>query len=313
MKKIFFVMLSFLLVAQTYASAQKMPWQKAAQKKAAPQQAAPVGVGPADMEALTLAIRAEDINLVKQLVTKNNVNKPDEKGVFPLYVAAKEGTEVMVKLILEQGADVNYIAPGKKLTALCAACGRQNVFAINVLLQHKADPNKCPALSYFVAGQVDAPEEVSLLIRNGAKVNAVGYMKATPLMLAAASGKPKSVKVLLENKADPNFVSANLTALSAAFIGISLPQTEEIITLLTSHGATLAAANAARKEGEPLWQDKFKASDFPEDKRANAEKVIAYINELASGKPHKAAAAKPASAKAKATVKKEPPAAPAKK
>lgn len=313
MKKIFFVMLSFFMIAQTYAAAQKMPWQKTAQKKAAPQQAAPAGMGPADMDGLALAIRSEDINLVKQLVTKRNVNMPDENGVFPLYVAAKEGTEIMVKLILEQGADINYIAPGKKLTALCAASARQNVFALNVLLNHKADPNKCPALSYLVSGKVDTPQEVELLIRNGAKVNAVGYMHATPLMLASAFGKPKSVKVLLENKADPNFVSSNLTALSAAFTAAGRPETEEIIGLLTSHGATISAANAARKAGDPLWQDRFKASDFPEDKRANAEKVIVYINDLANGKPHKATAAKPAAAPAKAPVKKAAAAPAAKK
>ncbi len=316
MKKIFFVLLSFFIIAQTYASAQKMPWQKAAQKKASPQEVAPAGLGPADMDSLSLAIRAEDINLIKQIITKRNVNMPDENGVFPLYVAAKEGTEIMVKLILEQGADVNYIAPGKKLTALCVACARQNVFAINTLLKYKADPNKCPALTYLVSGKVDAPQEVEQLIRSGAKVNAVGYMQATPLMLASAFGKPKSVKVLLENKADPNLVAGNLTALSAAFSGIGRAETEEIIGLLVSHGATLAAANAARKEGTPLWQDKFKASDFPEDRRKNAEKVISYINELASGKPHKAVvkeAEKPtAPSKAlpsKAAVKKAAPAA----
>ncbi len=304
MKKIFFVLLSFFIIAQTYASAQKMPWQKTAQKKEGPQQALPAGVGPADMDSLSLAIRSEDINLVKQVVTKRNVNMPDEKGVFPLYVAAKEGTEIMVKLVLEQGADINYIAPGKKLTALCAACARQNVFAVNVLLNHKADPNKCPALTYLVSGPVDTPKEVELLIRSGGRVNDLGFMHATPLMLAAAFGKPKSVKVLLENKADPNFVSGNLTALSAAFIGIGRPETLEVIKILTEHGATLSAANAARKAGDPLWQDKFKLSDFPADKKADAEKVINYINELASGKPHKAEAAKSAAAPAKAAVKK---------
>lgn len=305
MKKIFFVVLSFFIIAQTYASAQKMPWQNTAQQKGAPQ-ALPAGVGTADMNGLASAVRSGDINIVKQIVTTRNVNMPDENGVFPLYVAAKEGSEIMVKLILERGADINYTAPRKKLTALCVACIVQNPFTIEALVKHKADPNKCPALSYLVSGKMDVAEPVELLIRNGAKVNAVGYMHATPLMLAAAFGKTKSVKVLLENKADPNFVSTNLTPLSAAFTGIGRPETLEIIKLLTAHGATLSAANAARKAGDPLWQDKFKASDFPEDKRANAEKVIEYINELATGKPHKAVSAATA-VPTKAAVKKAVP------
>jgi len=289
MKKIIFAVMACFLALT--------PALNAAETKAA---------GTLDMEAFTKAVQAFDLAQVKDIVKWHAVNVSDDKGFFPLYVAAKEGTPEIVEFLIEQGADVNFVGKGKKVTALCVASAKQKLDTVLVLLEHKADTNKCPALAYEMINKDDKKDIILELIKHGAKVNEVGMLKATPLMLAAAFGKIEHVKILLDNKADVNFVSANFTPLSAAIKAIGQPNAYAIVELLVNKGASLKIANDNRKEKEPLWQDKYKASDFKGAEQKEAQKLITYLKALAA----KEAKAAPAQ-KSSAPVKKA--AAPAKK
>jgi ankyrin repeat protein len=115
--------------------------------------------------------------------------------------------------ILHQGACVNYIDPSCGRTPLYTACVSNKTSAINILLEHGADPNQRFTYRSPVDHRVEAdvtalhyassPEAVISLIQAGAEVNAVSAIGTTPLMRAAFCGKIHVVKVLLKVGASP--------------------------------------------------------------------------------------------------------------
>ena len=50
------------------------------------------------------------------------MNQADLNGSTPLWMAAKEGNDVVVKLLIDGGADVNHVVQGAESWAfLCAS------------------------------------------------------------------------------------------------------------------------------------------------------------------------------------------------
>ncbi len=93
------------------------------------------------------------------------------------------------------------------------------------------------------AEREDLPE-MRRLIRAGAKVNFLGEKGWTPLTKAATWGRPKAVKLLLENGADPNLVKGY------DYTALSLAKTPEIAGMLFAAGADL---NARRGKAHIVW------------------------------------------------------------
>jgi ankyrin repeat protein len=105
--------------------------------------------------------------------TKLNVNAPTAKQQFSsLQAAAASGHELVVKMLLDAGADPNLVG-GKYGTALQAAAfyGRNNL--IGLLLSRKADVNQCGGQdSYPLQAAVGQGRRstTALLLENGASV-----------------------------------------------------------------------------------------------------------------------------------------------
>lgn len=131
----------------------------------------PNTLNPDGEHGLLLALKQPSLTAVEALVasqkTKVEVrNKADES---PLMMAALQGNTVLVKKLIERGADVNK-------------------------------PGWSPLHYAATHGHLDA---MNLLLENHAYIDAESPNGTTPLMMAAHYGTPQAVKLLLEAGADP--------------------------------------------------------------------------------------------------------------
>lgn len=132
-----------------------------------------------------------------------NGDKVEQKNITPLLYAAFECDFNMLKVLVENGADMNARSSAG-LTALMLAVMKSNVQS---------------------AEQEHTVEIIDFLIEKGADINAKSYnvytlIDRTALMIATAAGNIDAVTALIKNGADLNIKSEadGVTALSSARI-----------------------------------------------------------------------------------------------
>ena len=183
-----------------------------------------IGCGKPSDEDIFKAIRAKNADEVKRILAKGNVvlDPPRQPNLVnkPLAYAAAYGNLEIVKLILEQGADINgQVAYGD--VPLIKAVEHGNRDIIEFLLEQGADVNMpnafgiSPFIGFCAAEDV---ELVQLALKHGGKTNESyiqntkpnqGKRNYTALQAAVAYGKTDVVKVLLANGGDPMMPDAN--------------------------------------------------------------------------------------------------------
>lgn len=134
---------------------------------------------------------------------------------YALGIAAESGLPRVVKLILDNNAEVNFFN-SNGLTPLHEACraNKPNSGCIKLLLDAKADINARvnndeQESALMIAANYGNAENVALLLQYGAKINDVNYEEKTALHIASQKGRDKAVEVLLNNGADINGKSKN--------------------------------------------------------------------------------------------------------
>lgn len=118
-----------------------------------------------------------------------DIESLNKEGMTPLCMAARQGHYSMVKLLLEQGAQVNHVSNAGS-TPLWLAC-RIKEGGSEVLIQGTV--NSIPP---------DREDLVSLLLSYGARPDQVSFRGQTPLNAAATAGDFAVVMRLLEAGAD---------------------------------------------------------------------------------------------------------------
>lgn len=121
-------------------------------------------------------------------------------------VSWKQDGEAVAELV-RKGAEIDYVHPHTGHTALYNACMCDRPRAIEILLQHGADPNRRLTYRSPVDGRVEADRitlhyvssanAAAVLIKAGADVRAADVIGTTPLMCAAHHGHVEVVRVLL--------------------------------------------------------------------------------------------------------------------
>ena len=156
--------------------------------------------------ALIYAANIDNPQLIANLIKldKTAVNLPDNSGNTPLIYAAQKGLDDNLKVLLSNGADVNYRNPATGLSAISAAAAEGNSSAIRLLVRTgKADVNiadlsgRTPIFYAVEQNQEDALRTLLLL---GADPNAQDNQGVTALMRASAKGRQNCVDVLLRQK-----------------------------------------------------------------------------------------------------------------
>ena len=165
---------------------------------------------------------------------ENEMKVKNDGGDSLLAVASKHGTAWIVTKMLKRGFKINDVQ-----NALYHAGEGGNSSIIKLLLDQGADVNGCLP-GYFNGTALGAAayggdlESMKLLLDRGADVNLTGGYHGTALGAAAYCGHLKIVKLLLDRGADANLPAGGyVTTLSAAACGRNL----DIVKLLLDRGA----------------------------------------------------------------------------
>src|SRR6516164_4570346 len=212
---------------------------------------------------LLAARRAGNSRTVKLLLQRGaNATERNEAGVGPVLSAAASGDVETVRLLLDAGAKAEDFPKSNMARAAAAAAGlrtplmwaayHNDLRMVRLLLERGADPNQS---TYFGnplshACWSDSFEAAELLIARGANVSARDALaNFTPLHWAAGSEspRPRLVKLLLANGADPNATGGE----PVGAFGL-VPQTPRLIAEKRGQTAIVDALVAAGAKEPPL-------------------------------------------------------------
>jgi ankyrin repeat protein len=149
------------------------------------------------------------VEIVKLLLDEGaDVNWTNEYGWTALYAAVYYGHIEIVKLLLHSGADVNK-SNNNGGAALYRAIQDDNKTIVKLLLDSGADPNKADKfgrtpLTEAVQFSYNQIRIVELLLDSGADKDKANVYGRTPLYIAAYNGHIDTVKLLLDAGADIN-------------------------------------------------------------------------------------------------------------
>jgi len=208
---------------------------------------------PALRSALHAAIARGHDSVVRLLLSHGaGIHTEDEFGRTPLQVACERGRLKTAELLLEEGADadwpVNNVSESAALP-LEAAAGDNRERLITLLLDNGADINAqsgfygCALQRACSQGDEDL---VNSLIDRGASVNVYGGCWHSPLQAAANMGRASICQILINHGADVNaFGGEEGSPLHAA-----CKEDESIVRLLIDKSADVNAQGG--RFGTPL-------------------------------------------------------------
>lgn len=183
-----------------------------------------------------------------------NVNELDNQNCSILMKIARNGHEDGVKLLLQNGAEVNLKDKSGR-TAVFAASGYRYSNAANV----------------------------ELLLNHGAEINARDLQLQTPLMHASKEGNSAGVKLLLLSGADSNAKDSN--GENALFYAVSSFDENRILPILKTLRMHRTDINSRNNQGMHVLDRALKRYKNRRDYGESTEKSEKIINYLLSEKP----------------------------
>ena len=145
------------------------------------------------LEKLFKYINDNKTEEVKKILKKypRLVNRHNNEHIYPLNFAVLKGNLDLVKLFISMGADVNKPNDyGKNTTPLSIAIEKKKLDAVKILINAGADVNyfdRANDLPLSISAIYNSSIEISkLLLKNGAKINARGEYRSTPIGTACS-------------------------------------------------------------------------------------------------------------------------------
>lgn len=153
------------------------------------------------------AVSRNDTVIVKLLLEKGaDINTKFDGGSTPLHLAASNGYTEIVKLLIDNGADVNAQNDlGNTPLHLAADNGYTEI--VKYLIEKGADVNVKSDTDWTplnAAAESGSTEIVKLLLEKGADINAKDWLGCTPLHGAVRKGYTEIAKYLIDHGADVN-------------------------------------------------------------------------------------------------------------
>jgi hypothetical protein len=192
-------------------------------------------------EAVCRAADAGHIDIISLLVDECPEASSPGLGESPLFLAAANGHNAAVRLLLEHGAHPECRAgtpwsDGSCCPPITFAAQAGHLDTVRLLLDSGADPTHGNALTHAAFEHHTAV--MQLLLSRGADVNAYG---GSALAAAISTGDASAVELLLRAGAQ---VRHNLKELRKAIQDSQW----SVVCLLLQHGATLRTSPALRKQ-----------------------------------------------------------------
>jgi len=161
------------------------------------------------------ALQFDNPQEVQQLIARGvDPNWPNEKGVPALIVALQSNApNCALYLAKLEATQVNVVSAAGETPLMLAALNNQLDVA-QVLIDRGAEINFKGWTPLHYAATHGHVAMIHLLLDNSAYIDAEAPNGNTPLIMATQFGSPQSVKVLLEEGADPTLRNnANISAL----------------------------------------------------------------------------------------------------
>jgi ankyrin repeat protein len=160
------------------------------------------------MHALTAAVIKKQYEIAQYLLENfSDVDSVDRRGDTALLHACIIGDEKLVQMLLNFGADVNFVGHTSKNTPLFEAISHGFSSVCTLLLdQPSLDLTHRSALgadtALTLAAENGMHEIVEALIEKGADLNATNHWKSSPLIVAIKKGHFEIAKLLARAGAD---------------------------------------------------------------------------------------------------------------
>jgi ankyrin repeat protein len=204
------------------------------------------------------AIEKNDINIVKYLLPKviSDINMKNVRGDTAIMQAVKLKNYEIVKLLHENGADVNIQNNNGSIPLMIAIYeGNKNIsdFLLDKSDINIIDKKRNNIIAYAIKSKLETPTIIISIIKTcidkGININTPNINGYTPLMLASVVGNTDIVKFLLANGADKNLKNRiNKTAFDLAV-------NAEVANLLSINGRRKLILNPI--ENNILNREKF--------------------------------------------------------
>jgi uncharacterized protein len=209
------------------------------------------------------AIRAKNYDAVKTLLEKGtNPNKHGKKGLLPLWLASFDNDTAILTLLIRFKANVNQLTDGEYPSAgLHMAAQEGNFNVVKVLVENGANVNILGPVNHSairIAARNGHLDIIKYLIEHGADADdKLGNDKATPLEAAAGKGHLEIVKYLVEKGANVNHQDKELdTAIGEAatkgFVDVVKYLLEKGANPLLKNEKGYDAIYRAKLGGQPL-------------------------------------------------------------
>ena len=226
-----------------------------------------------------ICIRGVDINEVKELIDMGadvNLNISSARNI--LSEASRRGYIEVVKLLIENGADVNQKNDIDGSTALVLACRSNYKDIAKLLISKKAEVNHKDRDGFtplMWASDYGNKELVELLIKHGAKVNYKNKHGRSVLMSGVSGGNKEIVELLIKHgaKVDAKDDFGNTALIDLLY---TINKKEEIAECLVFHGADMNAKNARGQTAYEIAEPSFKKAMLQGQNRRKEQKQSAF-------------------------------------
>ena len=167
------------------------------------------------------AVRSDNASGVESLLRRGfDPNTRDERGLTGLLIAIREPSPRVIQVLLASPQTKVEIRNDNDESPLMLAAIKGQMDLVKQLIARDADINKPGWTALHYAASSGQVEIMKLLLEKYAFIDAQSPNGTTPLMMAAMYGSPQSVKLLLDEGADPLMKNQqNMTATDFAVQG----------------------------------------------------------------------------------------------